>query len=397
MGRRGRSEVKGADAMPTNAPTKKRRCTIAADGERWARAEAEGLQLGGVALSAQRLMPAGARPRVMQLARSKALHLACGHCLAPVGSLTMQLLVAAGHGRTEVLEAARAGKSPSLFPRVPGERPSVATKATAKSREGNNVPFVECTQGCGELYCSAECRDDAWQQGHRLLCVGRCRDETDPLFQFKMLALTHCETFLLAAQIICLHLCSSAASSTQLATVFEQFIAGGTGEIEGATRRGWADVADYAEVLDAFRASCEASGQAPGKEKEHWSQSEQEGEEGTDEHEDEEGKDEDEDEEEQQYIPEHFGDACLGMSVFQRRKLVRQAHQLLLQALAHAPPKHSPQPGGGATKEKNKGESSRAGGRGGGARSRGARAEGGELGRWLSLEIFDQVLGVVEA
>jgi len=387
MGRRGRSEVKGADAIPTHSPTKKRRCAIAPDGERWARAEADGLNLSEVALSAQRLMPAGARPRVMQLARSKALHLACGHCLAPVGSLTMQLLVAAGHGRTEVLKAARAGKSPSLFPRVPGcgEWPSVATKATAKSSAGNNVPFVECTQGCGELYCTAECRDDAWHQGHRMLCVGRCRDETDPLFQFKMLALTHCETFLLAAQIICLHLCS--ASSTQLATVFEQLIAGGTGEAEGATRRGWADVADYAEVLDAFRASCEAAGQAAGTGKEHWIPSEQEGEEGTD---------EDEDDEEQQYIPEHFGDACLGMSVFQRRKLVRQAHQLLLQALADAPAEESQEHGGGAAKEKNKGENSRAGGRGGGGRAGGGGADGGggacgELGRWLTLEIFDQV------
>ena len=44
-------------------------------------------------------------------------------------------------------------------------------------------------QACGELYCSAACRDVHWARGHRLLCVGPVPEEqagTHPLVLYKM-------------------------------------------------------------------------------------------------------------------------------------------------------------------------------------------------------------------
>lgn len=63
-------------------------------------------------------------------------------------------------------------------------------------------PNVPCSQGCGEFYCSASCRDLAYELHHKVLCVGKL-EENHPLVQFKKLAISsNHDIFLLAAQAI---------------------------------------------------------------------------------------------------------------------------------------------------------------------------------------------------
>lgn len=33
--------------------------------------------------------------------------------------------------------------------------------------------LIPCNGGCGEVYCTTECRDEAFKKHHRLLCVGK--------------------------------------------------------------------------------------------------------------------------------------------------------------------------------------------------------------------------------
>lgn len=49
--------------------------------------------------------------------------------------------------------------------------------------------LYECLAGCGELYCSPECRTEHFQRCHRLLCVGPVPEEeahTHPLVAFRV-------------------------------------------------------------------------------------------------------------------------------------------------------------------------------------------------------------------
>lgn len=67
------------------------------------------------------------------------------------------------------------------------------------------VAAVGCAQACGELYCSAQCRDQAWRGGHCLLCVGHVSDEDaaeHPLVQFKILAVQTNEILLMASAVL---------------------------------------------------------------------------------------------------------------------------------------------------------------------------------------------------
>jgi len=71
----------------------------------------EVVEHGAIALSANQLMPAAGcwtgNSGVLQLSRSRALHPACTHCLAPLGTLAVQLLLAAGGNRyTQILPRA---------------------------------------------------------------------------------------------------------------------------------------------------------------------------------------------------------------------------------------------------------------------------------------------------
>ena len=65
------------------------------------------------------------------------------------------------------------------------------------------------TKGCGELYCSVQCRDQHWLRGHKLLCVGPIPDDvapSHPLVLYKM----HAGETHLVSQSVSLHLPSAA-------------------------------------------------------------------------------------------------------------------------------------------------------------------------------------------
>ncbi|CAN0450994.1 unnamed protein product, partial [Scytosiphon promiscuus] len=63
----------------------------------------------------------------------------------------------------------------------------------------------ECLGGCGEVYCSSECRSDHWTRCHRLLCVGPISEEDagdHPLVAFRIHAMQTNEIFLLVGEVM---------------------------------------------------------------------------------------------------------------------------------------------------------------------------------------------------
>ena len=61
-----------------------------------------------------------------------------------------------------------------------------------------------CDHFCGELYCSLECKNVHWSQGHYLLCTGLVNEEeasNHPLIRFKAHAVSTNEIFLLVADL----------------------------------------------------------------------------------------------------------------------------------------------------------------------------------------------------
>jgi hypothetical protein len=297
-------------------------------------AGAGGIEQGAVALAPAQLAPGAASgrgalgPRIVQLARSRALHPCCAACLAPVGSSAVQILLAAGHDdRAHVLEEERAGRTPALLP-----APFAGANQEASSSPRRLYP---CAHGCGELYCSDACRECAWLHGHRLLCVGRCKDETHPLYQFKVLALTHSESFSLGAQILAQIICacafpgcSSAAPSAandppaQLATAIERLTTWKSAA-EGAGSRAWWDVADYEDALHEYASSLAQASSAgmDASDDDRWRRPEEKGE-----VEEEDGEGEDE----EPNLPAHLGDAMRDMNAQKRKKLAKRAHHLLV-------------------------------------------------------------------
>lgn len=67
---------------------------------------------------------------------------------------------------------------------------------------------VECGYQCGELYCGEDCRAAAYEQHHRLLCVGPLT-EKHPLVRFKRRAIECSDLFLFAALGLCKVLCTA--------------------------------------------------------------------------------------------------------------------------------------------------------------------------------------------
>jgi hypothetical protein len=65
--------------------------------------------------------------------------------------------------------------------------------------------FTVCDLGCGEMYCSESCRDEAAFAGHARLCVGP-HDEDHPLFDFKLRVMMSgaFDEFMLAAKLFVL-------------------------------------------------------------------------------------------------------------------------------------------------------------------------------------------------
>jgi hypothetical protein len=65
--------------------------------------------------------------------------------------------------------------------------------------------LVGCSQKCGELYCSKNCRDMAFGSSHCLLCVGLVDEseaEAHPLMRFKVHAASTNEIFLLVGVVV---------------------------------------------------------------------------------------------------------------------------------------------------------------------------------------------------
>ena len=97
----------------------------------------------------------------------------CVHCHRAVGPLSAQLA-----RRAELAEL-----------ELPLEPPfcQVCTRLTEGSWKWlGGGQAVECEAGCGEVYCSEQCRADSKAQGHALLCVGESTEE-DPMFVHKVI------------------------------------------------------------------------------------------------------------------------------------------------------------------------------------------------------------------
>lgn len=79
-----------------------------------------------------------------------------------------------------------------------------------------------CSQNCGEIYCSAVCRDAAWAHSHVLLCVGPLTQD-HPLVEFKYFAVDHCETLILAAQVFA-RIVSSSKTAEEVRAGMAEFL-----------------------------------------------------------------------------------------------------------------------------------------------------------------------------
>ena len=138
-----------------------------------------------------------------------ALASSCANCFKFVGSLerqariAMKLAVDATDGTKEEnapasLSTTSSSSGPSMaregtLPRFP-DLPDFSSRLTETC--------VPCTQQCGLVYCSDQCRKAHWERAHRLLCVGALDDPSHALIQFKMHAMETNDIFLLAAEVV---------------------------------------------------------------------------------------------------------------------------------------------------------------------------------------------------
>ncbi|KAH8082923.1 SET domain-containing protein [Aureococcus anophagefferens] len=153
--------------------------------------------------------------------------LVCGECLAFLDL-----------GR-DLLEAVAAGASPR-----------VAADA-AVARGGG--PVARCADGCGELYCSAACRDAHRRRCHRALCVGPVAEAdaaADPLVRYKILATESNEILFLAADVVAAALADGAAAAAFLP--FTRAL----GPSSPTPRRSGDDARDGALLGEALRRLC---------------------------------------------------------------------------------------------------------------------------------------------
>jgi hypothetical protein len=120
----------------------------------------------------------------------------CSHCFRFIGSLEEQL-----QRHEQMLNEMEEEEEDVMI-----TESNVQHGTIGQLPQGNavktHVHSVECLYGCGERYCSEECRAQAYARYHRLLCVGQIEDESHPLFLFKVHATMNNELFLMAAQFI---------------------------------------------------------------------------------------------------------------------------------------------------------------------------------------------------
>lgn len=137
----------------------------------------------------------------------------CGACFHFLGSCRQHLALLAEQSDRSDMTQAEAGAA--------GLREEAAVFPTALW-----APLVPCAMGCGELYCSAVCRDAHWARGHRLLCVGPVPDSeaaTHPLVLYKVHAMQSNEIFLLVADVVALILTRFEANGGDLAAAMLPF------------------------------------------------------------------------------------------------------------------------------------------------------------------------------
>eukprot|EP01119_Soliformovum_irregulare_P018361 TRINITY_DN5607_c0_g1_i2.p2 TRINITY_DN5607_c0_g1~~TRINITY_DN5607_c0_g1_i2.p2 ORF type:complete len:399 (+),score=50.24 TRINITY_DN5607_c0_g1_i2:25-1221(+) len=108
----------------------------------------------------------------MQQVENRTAARTCGWCFSFLGTLEEQLI---GH-----------------MTLIQGGNPNVQSMKSTTS----------CGFGCGELYCSEQCRTSAWERHHNMLCVGQIDLASHALVRFKQHAIENHELFLLAAQAI---------------------------------------------------------------------------------------------------------------------------------------------------------------------------------------------------
>lgn len=74
--------------------------------------------------------------------------------------------------------------------RAPGLFPADSFLVQATTEQAGSLSGLHvCLQGCGEVYCSSECRAEHLKRCHHLLCVGPVPEEeaeTHPLVAFRV-------------------------------------------------------------------------------------------------------------------------------------------------------------------------------------------------------------------
>jgi hypothetical protein len=137
---------------------------------------------------------------------------ACTHCLCPLGPLAAHATAATHAGdprrvRAAALGAALAGASADAGAApLPGQLPPLSGHA-APPRTA-----VPCPHACGEVFCSAACRDAAWRGWHHLLCDGQVAGDAHPLKEFRKHAASTHEIFLLGARALATALAAAQAA-----------------------------------------------------------------------------------------------------------------------------------------------------------------------------------------
>eukprot|EP01116_Phalansterium_solitarium_P017692 TRINITY_DN4422_c0_g1_i1.p1 TRINITY_DN4422_c0_g1~~TRINITY_DN4422_c0_g1_i1.p1 ORF type:complete len:437 (-),score=140.73 TRINITY_DN4422_c0_g1_i1:114-1385(-) len=113
----------------------------------------------------------------------------CASCMRFVGSLEDQLRRAAPEAEVaELPDKDRCAVDTTVFP----------------------LPqAVRCTNGCAEVYCGAECRENAFERYHRLLCPGKEAKRFKRLRQFECHAVEHNDDFRAAAVMLAAAICQA--------------------------------------------------------------------------------------------------------------------------------------------------------------------------------------------
>eukprot|EP01134_Creolimax_fragrantissima_P002216 CFRG2216T1 len=116
----------------------------------------------------------------------------CAQCFTVVGDIPKQVDVASG--KLSVAEIANA-KATWTLPNL--------NESMIEGEVELTPSVVACELECGNVYCSADCRDiDQSLNGHGLLCVGQIKSVDHPLYQYKVHAISTQEEFLLAGKAL---------------------------------------------------------------------------------------------------------------------------------------------------------------------------------------------------